>query len=111
MSRGVQDRATPHHTPQVDLATGEGLAECLQELGPLAAVVNCAAISQPVACERGFAAAAAINVPSRLLDALEASAAVAEAAGGGDAQGAAPPLLIHLSTDQVGQGSVLVASR
>ena len=36
----------------VDLATGEGLAECFQALGPLDAVLNCAAISQPVACER-----------------------------------------------------------
>lgn len=36
----------------VDLATGEGLEECFQALGPLEAVLNCAAISQPVACER-----------------------------------------------------------
>ena len=37
---------------QVDLASGEGLAECLEACGPLAAVVNCAAVSSPAACEQ-----------------------------------------------------------
>lgn len=109
---------------QVDFATGEGLAECLEALAAggrrLVAVVNCAAVSQvgaearagwcrpvltptvlvpasapgcsthhhtaacncrcwpspcavrqPAACEADPAAAAAVNVPTRLLDALE----------------------------------------
>ncbi|KAL4436541.1 hypothetical protein ABPG75_003680 [Micractinium tetrahymenae] len=60
---------------QVDLANGEGLDACLADLTAggrqLVAVVNCAAISQPAACERDPAAAEAVNVPAKLLDALE----------------------------------------
>ena len=36
----------------VDLATGAGLDECLASLGPVAAVINCAAVSSPAVCER-----------------------------------------------------------
>jgi dTDP-4-dehydrorhamnose reductase len=79
---------TPH---RVDLATGEGLAACVAAAGPLDAVINCAAVSQPAACERDPAAAHALNVPSQLLDALAAAAPAA--------------LLIHVSTDQVYDGS------
>lgn len=37
---------------QVDLASGEGLAACLNALPRLAVIVNCSAISVPAACER-----------------------------------------------------------
>ncbi|KAI8468007.1 MAG: methionine adenosyltransferase regulatory beta subunit-related [Monoraphidium minutum] len=80
---------------RVDLATGEGLDEALEALGPVDVVVNTAAISQPALCERDYARALAANAPAKLLDALERR----RAAGGGE------PLLIHLSTDQVYDGS------
>lgn len=44
-----------HDHPQVDLKTGEGLTECLTALGPVDAVINCAAISQPAICEKDIA--------------------------------------------------------
>ena len=37
---------------QVDLKSGEGLHEAFAQFGPLDAVVNCAAISSPAACEK-----------------------------------------------------------
>ena len=36
---------------QADLSSGEGLREAIKALGGIVAVVNCAALSQPVACE------------------------------------------------------------
>ncbi|KAI7836218.1 hypothetical protein COHA_009899 [Chlorella ohadii] len=84
---------------KVNLATGEGLDECLEALTAggkrLVAVINCAALSQPAVCEAHPEAAAALNVPTKLLDALERH----KAAKGCD------PLLIHFSTDQVYDGS------
>lgn len=84
---------------KVNLATGEGLDACLEALTAggkrLVAVINCAALSQPAVCEAQPAAAAALNVPTKLLDALE----LHKAAKGCD------PLLIHFSTDQVYDGS------
>ncbi|KAL4426244.1 hypothetical protein ABPG77_009859 [Micractinium sp. CCAP 211/92] len=60
---------------QVDLATGAGLDACLAGLTAggrqLFAVINCAAISQPAACKMNPAGAEAVNVPTKLLDALE----------------------------------------
>lgn len=79
-----------------ELASGEGLARCFQAVdGQIDAVINCAAVSQPAACERDQAYARSINVPSTLLDALDAHAA----------QHGAEPLLVQLSTDQVYDGS------
>jgi len=75
---------------RVDLATGEGLDEVFAAAGPFGAVVNCAALSQPVACEKDPAAAEALNAPAALLAAL----ARQEEATGERA------LLVHLSTDQ-----------
>lgn len=66
-------------------------------------IVNCAAISSPGACEKDEAEARATNVPAALLRALatlRAARLEAASAGGRD-----PPLLIHLSTDQVYSGS------
>ena len=86
----------PSHSLQVNLAKGEGLEACLQGLTRggalrLVAVINAAAISQPAACERDEAAAAAVNVPTHLLAALAWHRQ----------QHGAEPLLIHMSTDQV----------
>ncbi|EFN51077.1 hypothetical protein CHLNCDRAFT_141448 [Chlorella variabilis] len=85
---------------KVNLAKGEGLEACLQGLTRggalrLVAVINAAAISQPAACERDEAAAAAVNVPTHLLAALAWHRQ----------QHGAEPLLIHMSTDQVYDGS------
>jgi len=37
---------------QLDLPTGEGMQQCFDRLGPVDAVINCAAISSPAACEQ-----------------------------------------------------------
>ena len=79
----------------VDLASGEGLQRCFHELGQVDAVINCAAVSQPALCERDPSYAHSINVPATLLAALEAHSE----------QTGAHPLLLHLSTDQVYDGS------
>jgi dTDP-4-dehydrorhamnose reductase len=83
---------------RADVAAGadapESLATALARLPELDAVVNCAALSSPAACERDLERAAAANLPAALVAALRAL----RAAGGGE------PLLIHLSTDQVYSG-------
>ena len=56
--------------------------------------MNCAATSSPAACERDPASALATNVPTALLDALDAAWSAGEL-------GTSRPLLVHLSTDQV----------
>ena len=81
---------------QVDFVTGSGLDDCFAALGDsIAAVINCVAISQPAVCEKDPEHARALNVPTKLLDALESYKSRT-----GNA-----PLLIHLSTDQVYDGS------
>ncbi|KAL3700515.1 hypothetical protein R1sor_018537 [Riccia sorocarpa] len=77
---------------QVDLRTGEGLDQISQELGPPAVVVNCAAISVPRECEEDPERAHEVNVPRSLTRWLKSF----------DHK---KPLLIHLSTDQVYQGT------
>ncbi|CAD7697469.1 unnamed protein product [Ostreobium quekettii] len=80
---------------KVDMATGEGLQECLSSFGDLACIVNCAAISKPGECEEDPERARSINIPTKLLDALlELRSATGQ-----------EPLLIHISTDQVYDGS------
>lgn len=79
-----------------DVATGDGLTSAIAAAakhgsGKLTAVVNCAANSFPPECETSPAAAAAINVPVHLLDALDKYVQ-----SSGDI-----PLFVHLSTDQV----------
>ena len=76
---------------RVDLATGEGLEECLAACSPLAVVINTAALSQPAVCERDEAAARALNVPTLLLAALHRHSPDA--------------LFLQLSSDQVYDGS------
>ena len=96
---------------QVNLATGEGLDESLQALTAdglqLVAVINCAAISQPAVCERDPAAAAAVNVPTHLLDALDRhqQRQLSSSASSSSSSSTQQPLLIHISSDQVYDGS------
>uniref|UniRef100_A0A383WL45 RmlD-like substrate binding domain-containing protein n=1 Tax=Tetradesmus obliquus TaxID=3088 RepID=A0A383WL45_TETOB len=79
---------------KVDLATGEGLQEAVLQFKPQV-VVNCAALSQPAACELDYEACRKLNVPSKLVEALKQL----QRKAGIDA------LLIHISTDQVYDGS------
>ncbi len=87
--------ALPHGAPgapfRVDFASGDGLDACLSACGPLDAVINTAAISQPGACARDPGAAHSVNVPTRLLASLRAASPAA--------------LFVHVSTDQVYDGS------
>ncbi|EIE18739.1 methionine adenosyltransferase regulatory beta subunit-related [Coccomyxa subellipsoidea C-169] len=79
----------------VDLVSGEGLEQCISSLPSLSAIINTAAISSPGACEKDPDTARAVNVPSKLLDALSVHAG----------EHGSHPLFIHLSTDQVYDGS------
>eukprot|EP00250_Pteridium_aquilinum_P007194 c16966_g1_i1 orf=154-840(+) len=84
----------PHARPfQVDLRSGEGFHSISLHLGHPRVVINCAAISVPRECEADPSSATAINVPHALLNWLSSL------------DGADPPLLIHLSTDQVYEGT------
>ncbi|KAL2651191.1 hypothetical protein R1flu_019319 [Riccia fluitans] len=76
----------------VDLRTGAGLDQISKELGPPAVVVNCAAISVPRECEEDPERADEVNVPRSLTHWLKSF----------DHN---KPLLIHLSTDQVYEGT------
>lgn len=76
---------------KADLISGDGLQAALEALGgPVDAVINCAAVSQPAACEADPQRAESINVPRKLVEALAAQ----RQASGHEA------LLVHLSTDQ-----------
>ena len=48
----VRQQTSQPPSPQVDLMSGEGLPEAFQALGPVHAVINCAALSQPAVCEK-----------------------------------------------------------
>ncbi|KAL4421654.1 hypothetical protein ABPG75_010945 [Micractinium tetrahymenae] len=92
---------------QVDLATGRGLFECFDALGPIARVVNCAALC-PAASEADPQLAAGVSTPSKLLDALDrhVQASARLAAGGfSPSVHGTEPFLVHISTDQVHDGS------
>lgn len=78
-----------------DLKTGEGFGNMFEKMGPVDVVVNCAAISSPAVCERFPVAARQVNVPTALLDGLDDL----------KKRGEVEPFLIHLSTDQVYDGS------
>ncbi|KAL0051399.1 hypothetical protein WJX82_006672 [Trebouxia sp. C0006] len=79
----------------LDLPSGEGMQQCFDRLGPVDAVINCAAVSSPAACEQELDTARALNVPTKLLDALDMHKLIHQR----------DPLLIQLSTDQVYDGS------
>ncbi|KAG6548446.1 hypothetical protein Mapa_009933 [Marchantia paleacea] len=76
----------------VDLRTGAGWDQISKTLGPPAAVVNCAAISVPRECEENPEQASEVNVPRSLVQWLKSFAHN-------------KPLLVHLSTDQVYEGT------
>ncbi|BBM97049.1 hypothetical protein MPTK1_1g02650 [Marchantia polymorpha subsp. ruderalis] len=76
----------------VDLRTGVGWDQISKTLGPPAAVVNCAAISVPRECEENPEQASEVNVPRSLIQWLKSFAHN-------------KPLLVHLSTDQVYEGT------
>lgn len=105
-----------------NLATGEGLPEALaeaDELGRrqgdsdaataaatrprgLVAVVNCAAMSSPAECQRDPERSRAVNVPSKLVEALLAFSPSSDSSSSSPSP--PPPLLVHLSTDQIYSG-------
>lgn len=100
--------AFTHHSPKapttfqpnvqpfwVDMKTGEGFEDAFDRLGKVDVVINCAAVSSPAACELAPIAARAINVPNALLDSLEKARKTSSM----------EPFLIHISTDQVYDGS------
>lgn len=76
---------------KVDLTDGAGVQDVVQKLGPFDVVVNCAAISQPAACESNPDLAKKLNVPSALIEALQEQ----------QSKAGLEALLVHLSTDQV----------
>ncbi|KAF5838191.1 methionine adenosyltransferase regulatory beta subunit-related [Dunaliella salina] len=80
---------------KVDLVSDEGLLGAFQEHGPFQAVINCAAISQPGECEKKPEHARSVNVPSAVLDCLKSQ----------QCEHGVSACLIHLSTDQVYDGS------
>mmetsp|Transcript_6097 Transcript_6097/g.17460 ORF Transcript_6097/g.17460 Transcript_6097/m.17460 type:complete len:308 (-) Transcript_6097:672-1595(-) len=79
----------------VDLKKGEGFADMFGEIGAVDVVINSAAMSSPAACENFVTIASQVNVPIHLLDALNKQ----------KQENGSEPLLIHLSTDQVYDGS------
>eukprot|EP00878_Enallax_costatus_P011093 GHUV01011585.1.p1 GENE.GHUV01011585.1~~GHUV01011585.1.p1 ORF type:complete len:139 (+),score=13.24 GHUV01011585.1:80-496(+) len=94
----VSPQETAAQAFKVNLATREGLQAAVLDLQPHI-VVNCAAVSQPAACERDYEACKALNVPKQLVTALQQL----RHQHGHDA------LLIHISTDQVRSNTRLIA--
>ena len=74
---------------QVNLGTGVGIDDVRNACPRLAAIVNCAAISQPKACEDDEPAARALNVPEHVVTLANELGA----------------RLVHMSTDQVYDGT------
>jgi dTDP-4-dehydrorhamnose reductase len=85
----LPEDAFPAQAAKVDVTSVADFTAALQQLPPQV-VINCAAISQPAVCEQDYSKAAAINVPTALLAALEA---LPSSTG--------RPYIIHISTDQV----------
>ncbi|CAI9278021.1 unnamed protein product [Lactuca saligna] len=86
-------QSLPHATPfQVDLQTGQGFDSISHTFGQPDVVVNCAAISIPRACETNPTLAMSVNIPSSLVKWLSSFTE-------------SNTLLIHLSTDQVYEGT------
>ncbi|XP_059651455.1 uncharacterized protein LOC132299043 [Cornus florida] len=84
--------AIPHALSfRLDLRTGHGFDAISRTFGQPHVVVNCAALSVPRACEMDPAAALSINVPSALVKWLSSFQR--------------NTFLIHLSTDQVYEGT------
>jgi dTDP-4-dehydrorhamnose reductase len=87
----LPDDAFPAQAAKVDVTSVADFTAAFQQLPPHV-VINCAAISQPAVCEQDYSKAAAINVPTALLAAVEALP-----------DNTAHPYIIHISTDQVSQ--------
>lgn len=84
--------AIPHALPfRLDLTTCDGLDAISDAFGQPDVVINCAALSVPGVCEMDPEAAMAINVPTGLVNWLSSFSQSS--------------LLIHLSTDQVYEGT------
>ncbi|KAI3756870.1 hypothetical protein L1987_56694 [Smallanthus sonchifolius] len=77
---------------QLDLQTGQGFDSISHKFGQPDVVVNCAALSVPRACETNPTLAMSVNVPCTLVKWLSTFTHT-------------NTLLIHLSTDQVYQGT------
>ncbi|KAI3693353.1 hypothetical protein L6452_33188 [Arctium lappa] len=77
---------------QVDLQTGQGFDSISRTFGQPDVVVNCAALSIPRVCETDPTVAMSVNVPSSLVKWLSSFTT-------------SDTLLIHLSTDQVYEGT------
>ncbi|CAA6655639.1 unnamed protein product [Spirodela intermedia] len=89
--REMTDALAPVLAFRVDLETGQGFDSISETFGQPHVVINCAALSVPLQCEKNPTYATAINVPSSLVGWLSSFA-------NNDS------LLIHLSTDQVYEG-------
>ncbi|KAL1546433.1 methionine adenosyltransferase 2 subunit beta-like [Salvia divinorum] len=84
--------AIPHaHSFRLDLRTCDGLNAISDSFGQPDVVINCAALSVPRVCEMDPEAAMSINVPTGLVKWLSSFGKSS--------------LLIHLSTDQVYEGT------
>mmetsp|Transcript_19955 Transcript_19955/g.39189 ORF Transcript_19955/g.39189 Transcript_19955/m.39189 type:complete len:354 (+) Transcript_19955:34-1095(+) len=76
---------------KVDLGTGEGLLQCIQETKP-DFVINTAAVARPKLCEDEPEMARAVNVPSKLVEALKEA-------------NLRDTFIMHISTDLVYDGA------
>lgn len=87
-------QSLPHAAPyQVDLQTGQGFDSISHTFGQPDVVVNCAALSVPRVCETNPSVAMSVNIPSSLVKWLSSFTESNNT------------LLIHLSTDQVYEGT------
>ena len=92
---------------QVNVVSGEGMKQSVQSIvtsGGLDVVVNCAAMSSPGACEKDPDLANQTNSPKELLLALREVFPPATIRSQTD-ETEKKPLLIHISTDQVYDGT------
>lgn len=85
----------PGESVPLDLTDAAQAVQLVETRGPFGVVINTAAISQPGLCEQNTELARRVNVPHALLDALNLQRA----------RQSVEALLIHLSTDQVYDGS------
>lgn len=80
---------------RVDLSTGDGLDAVFQALGEVHVVVNTAALSQPALAEQDYQYTRSVNVPDTLISALVRQKRTKNVEA----------LLVHISSDQVYDGS------
>uniref|UniRef100_A0A7S0UPC3 NAD-dependent epimerase/dehydratase domain-containing protein n=1 Tax=Polytomella parva TaxID=51329 RepID=A0A7S0UPC3_9CHLO len=89
---------------KVDFLTGEGFDECFANQ-KYDAIVNCAALAQPIICAENPDTARQLNVPRYLLTSLRKHLGLASqpvlSSSPSPSRTSSPPLIIHLSTDQI----------